>query len=175
MLQQVAICNEVLVEFCKIQNFFKTKGSVKINSNVFNLNDLVSLISNSKDIFIYNSNIFPKRVNIENYNLLEKQLTVKFVNYDTIESVKPYINSALMIKENIFNKFLEATNHPLFYLNYKVVDQNLCELGYVTNIVFNIQNRLVLNTDIEIPLVDTFIIEVDNNNKIIKLKLPEGF
>jgi len=174
MLQRIAVCNEVLIEFCRISNFFKTKGSIKLSSALLKSNDLLYLISNADDIFIYNKEIFPKRVFIESYNLLEKVLIVKFKDYNSIDSVKPYINSTLMLKEAYFLSYLESLKHPVIYLNYKVLDQNLKELGYIVDIVLNIQNRLVLNTDIELPFVDKFIISIDNINKIIKMNLPEG-
>jgi len=174
MIQRIAVCSETLIELCKINNYFKLNGSLKINSNFLENDILLNILCKSKDLFIYNSIIFPKRVFLETYKILDKTIIIKLKNYNDIDSVKQFINSYIMIKEDFLLKYLKTIKHPLAYINYFILDKKLKSIGKVTNIIFTLQNRLVLDNNIELPFIDNFIISIDNVNKTIIMDLPEG-
>lgn len=63
--------------------------------------------------------------------------------------------------------------------NFKVTDKTLGEIGTITGFSSNTaQDLLIVKTasgaEVEIPFVDEFVIEIDRDNKIIQMDLPEG-
>ena len=66
-----------------------------------------------------------------------------------------------------------------FFIGFKMTDENGKDIGVITDIDDNTQNWLFIveNTkgeEILIPAHEEFISEIDNENKIMKMVLPEG-
>lgn len=63
--------------------------------------------------------------------------------------------------------------------NFKVIDKTLGEIGTITGFSSNVaQDLLIVTTamkkQVEIPFVDQFVVEIDHDNKILQMDLPEG-
>lgn len=63
--------------------------------------------------------------------------------------------------------------------NFKVTDKTLGEIGTITGFSSNTaQDLLIVKTasgsEVEIPFVDEFVVEIDRENKTIQMDLPEG-
>jgi 16S rRNA processing protein RimM len=81
----------------------------------------------------------------------------------------------------LFKNEIVATNEGEFdtsLINYLLIDSNIGELGiidqiddYAGNIVITVNYR---GQELLVPYNEDFIIEIDDNQKTIKLNLPEG-
>lgn len=63
--------------------------------------------------------------------------------------------------------------------NFKVIDKTIGEIGMITGFSSNVaQDLLIVTTaskkQVEIPFVDQFVVEIDRDNKILQMDLPEG-
>lgn len=174
MLQHIAVCGEKFLQIAKIISFFKTDGGLKLSSSVFSFSELSDLIKNTEDLFIYNENIFPKRVFVEDINVLPNFLLVKFKDFNSRESLEEYINSSLIVKNDYCQNFINSTNHILRILNFKVYNANNLLLGVISDFEISKQNKIILDNKIIIPFVDNFIISIDYDNRKIIMDLPLG-
>ena len=63
--------------------------------------------------------------------------------------------------------------------NFKVIDKSLGEIGIITGFSSNVAQDLLIvttaaNRQVEIPFVDQFVVEIDHDNKVLQMDLPEG-
>lgn len=173
MLQLFAVCDEEFFEIAKIISFFKIEGEIKISSSIFSFSDLNSILLQASDIFIYNPEIFPKRVLVESTKTSSNFLVIKLKDIDSRKT--DILNSSLIVKKSFLENFLIATNHFLRYLNYTVYDQEDTFLGTIKSFDNRGQNKLVLDNKKLIPFVESYIKGIDNENKKLFLNIPEGF
>jgi len=78
------------------------------------------------------------------------------------------------------SKTIKTPKTYLFNLNgFTLIDKNLGTIGKITNIEELPQQTMMVtqfqNKDIMIPMVEAFILEVDEDKEIIYIELPEGF
>tara|TARA_B100000965_G_C19352706_1_gene652524 strand:- start:155 stop:676 length:522 start_codon:yes stop_codon:yes gene_type:complete len=87
-----------------------------------------------------------------------------------------------IIKKEVYIQKDKSHKEDKFYyqklLNYKVFDSNK-NIGLVTDLINQKEQKLIIvenqkNHEIIIPLVQSFIKEIDKKNKILKLILPKG-
>lgn len=86
---------------------------------------------------------------------------------------------ALYCEKSIFSKYFKAENELENFIQFKIVDKNIGEIGTVVN--FNTQtaqeNLIVeyANKAISIPFVEPIILKIDYEYRIITTILPEGY
>lgn len=86
---------------------------------------------------------------------------------------KEYSNLYEIDKDNDFNG-----NYASEFIGYSILDENNNQIGEIIDIDDSTDNPLFIidnncNT-IYIPIVDEFIIDIDDKNKIIEMSLPVG-
>ena len=131
-------------------------------------------------------------------NMAYLKINGSFIPY-FISKISKYKNNSVRIRfEDVHNEdmaselinkqvFLPLKSLPKldgnkFYYHeikgYKVFDKTLGKIGVIYDINDQTSQHLFVikkdNKEILIPLNDDFIIEVDRNNRIIKMNLPDG-
>jgi 16S rRNA processing protein RimM len=102
----------------------------------------------------------------------------------TVDSIQDR-NAAEALKGKEFavdpSLFISAEGDAIYLseiLDFEVIDAKAGLLGRIHSFVYNgVYDLLVLEykgVDIQLPFVDEFIIEIDHENKQIKMQLPEG-
>jgi 16S rRNA processing protein RimM len=98
-----------------------------------------------------------------------------FTNRNQSEAVKGqflYIHESDLVSEEGEEIYLREIE------GFKVIDKHLGEVGKITGFSFNGgQDLLVVETNqktVEIPFVESFIIEIDWDNEVVNMDLPPG-
>lgn len=138
--------------------------------------DFSEIISKEQVLFLeYEGMALPFCVN-ELQMLNPGAFLISFLDYDHIDQVKRFVSCKVYIdtkgKDNMPDVFNERN-----FIDYTFIDVNLGVLGVLKDVIYKQQNLFVLNrndTEILLPVLPEFIIDVDHNSKEIYLDLPEG-
>lgn len=105
---------------------------------------------------------------------------IKLEGVDSIEEANELVNSIIYAPR----KSLEEYAGEELLLDddlegFKVVDRNFGEIGMLEYIDSSTENELLVvqsqeGETVYIPLADDFIVDIDQNNRIINTSLPEG-
>jgi 16S rRNA processing protein RimM len=108
-----------------------------------------------------------------------KKAFVKFEDVDSIEAAEK------LVKRNLFlQKSARAKSGPTEFYNdeiidFKVIDEDLGELGSVVDIMQAGANRLLVinhgTKEVLVPVNSPFIININKRKRLITVNLPEGF
>lgn len=101
-----------------------------------------------------------------------------------LEGVNSEEKAREFVGQNIYlpNEYMEDIDeddvHVEYFIGFSVVDENLGEIGTITEIDDKTENVLfVVKNDKDeflIPAVEEYITEIDDKNKILRMNLPEG-
>lgn len=107
----------------------------------------------------------------------DEVLLVKFVSYSDEKMVQPFIGSSVWMKSNELIQAEEEIGVGML-VGYKVTEETHGDIGEIVEIRDLDKNPLfVINgekDEILIPIVDEFIININEDKKIVELKTPEG-
>jgi len=149
---------------------FKGKISIKINTG--NPKDYLDID------FIYvniDGQLIPYKVTSSN---IKKNIFLE-LKLDEINNENQITN---LIKKDIYVKRHKFQKENKFYypelIDYTVFDSNK-NIGLIIELIHQKSQKLIVvenqkKQEIFIPLVPNFIKKIDSENKILKLKLPEG-
>lgn len=162
-------------ELGKITRTHGLKGDVVIYLDVDNpeeyINLEVILLEVRKQLVPYT---------ITNFNLYKtKQAIVSFEEVKTLEEAEMLQNIRLFLPLAILPKIEEEDNFYLHeVINFKVIDQNLGELGVITEFVETgvqtLLNMRYKNQEVLIPMNDEIVLTVDRTKKELSTHLPSG-
>ncbi|MCQ2211535.1 MAG: ribosome maturation factor RimM [Paludibacteraceae bacterium] len=119
---------------------------------------------------------------IENYRFKNDEIAlVKFERIDSEEDAKILINSPLFIEKKFLSDDISDAEieGDTYYIGFKVLDENDELIGEITDIDNETENVLFLvvnekGDEYIIPAVDDYIIEINDDQKEMKMQLPEG-
>ncbi len=127
-------------------------------------------------LFEINGELVPFSINKFTFKS-DNQAIVHFIGIDGDEIIK-YINTNLYLP---LTSLPPLTGNKFYYhevIGFKVIDSVYGIIGHVDSFYDNLNQPImsILNGQREIllPLIDHFIIEVDRENKIIKVETPPG-
>lgn len=144
----------------KYVNTHGLKGEIRILSD-FSRKDL---------LFVPGFKIYLKGIEyiIKTYR---KHKNFDMITLEGINNIDDIINlksSYVYINREDINEFIDEDLY-----DYSVCVNN--KTYKIENILMNKNNKiLVLNNDLMIPYVKEFIINIDNNKKLVYMKLPDG-
>jgi len=104
-------------------------------------------------------------------------LRIRFAGYNSAEKVKEFVGCNLYLTEAAISAMPVETSQGL--IEYEVVSDEDISLGIITDIIEN-PGQLLLNIisrsgkSILLPLHEDLIKEIDTENKIIRMIIPEG-
>lgn len=106
------------------------------------------------------------------------KLVIKFDSYNSRDVMKEFTGCRVFSGQEQDDRKLQVTPH-LILAGYKVYDREDDYLGLIDKVLsLPMQYMLVLMTDEDrellIPLNESWIVEINKSEKVIKLDLPEG-
>lgn len=109
---------------------------------------------------------------------------VKLDGIDSEKEARGFVNKTIYALRNQLAPFLDLEEDEIYDQDdlegYTIIDSDTDEpIGEIIHVDTATENVLfvvesVAGEEIYIPAVDDFIIEIDEENKIIKMRLPEG-
>ena len=115
---------------------------------------------------------------IQYIDFQDKKVVIAFDDIETLDQAKELIGSKLFLPLNNLPPLEEGQFYYHEVINFQINDQNLGELGTITQIYETGNQDLISmqfqGKEILIPLVDDFIIKIDREKNILFVNLPEG-
>lgn len=104
---------------------------------------------------------------------------IKIEGIDTAEEASELVNSAIYVPKDILHEYVGEILFDDDIIGFTIIDENAGEIGEVENIEDSTQNELMIvrtpdDEEIYIPIVDEFILEIDEENREIHTSIPEG-
>tara|TARA_Y200000002_G_C22361415_1_gene529235 strand:- start:71 stop:583 length:513 start_codon:yes stop_codon:yes gene_type:complete len=156
----------------KILKPFSYKGEVSVYSTIdlkkYNFSSLLLKI---------NSSLVPFKIN----SLKNQKINIYRISFDSIDSE---IKSEKLRNVEIFcekDELFEEdykTSEIKQLVGYKLIDKNKKHIGEIVNIKHNYQQDLIevvyIDKKLLIPYADEIIIQINHNEKVIIMELPNG-
>ncbi len=177
MEQLLVVSGRSLVKIAKIKGPSGIKGDIKIVPIFFTPNELRELLLLCKDnVYAVLKGSFPKRMIVSDMNEKDEVLVVKLTGIDTRSSADPLKDADVYVDNKTYMDYLRTTSHVIRLIGYTVVDKILGEIGMVKRVLKGKQVIVALDEEEKklIPLVDEFVVSVDDDKRIITMSLPEG-
>lgn len=106
----------------------------------------------------------------------DEEYHVDLDDVDTVEKAKRLIGKQVYINEDMLQQ--AATDSPLLWIGFDIVDKNLGSLGEIEDVMqTSVQWIATINykgKEVLLPLIDEMLVEVNTKNKYIRTDLPEG-
>ena len=155
-------------------NIFKLHG-YKGDVNIYNDNDIKLILSKISFFLIEENNelipYFTENIRIKK----KKILLVKFEDINSESAALKILNKKVYLPNTLYPK-IQNLNQNQIIVGFNVMDKSLGNIGKVEFVSDSKLQSLILvkNEDKEfyIPFHEKFIKEIDVNNKIIKVKIP---
>lgn len=106
----------------------------------------------------------------------EQECIVMFEDVEETDVARPLLGKTVYAEDELLRT--AKVDSPLMYIGYNLVDKQKGTVGVVEDVLLigkqwtamlTIQGKEVL-----VPLVEDWIIEVNNRNKFIRIELPDG-
>ncbi|MBB6463359.1 ribosome maturation factor RimM [Flammeovirga kamogawensis] len=115
---------------------------------------------------------------LEYLSLHNNRYIAKFEDIDTIEDAEALKDAQLFLPMSALPKLPEGQFYYHDIVDFKVVDQNLGELGTVSKIYTNSAQDILemeyKGKEVLIPISDDIILTAELDNKVLNTNLPEG-
>ncbi len=156
----------------KILKPFSYKGEVSVYSAIdlkkYNFSSLLLKI---------NTSLVPFKIN----SLKNQKANIYRINFDSIDSenkAEKLRNIEIFCKKNQLLEEDYNASETKRLIGYKLLDIGEEHIGEITNIINNYQQDLIEVMYIEkkllIPYVDEMIIQINQDEKVIEMELPDG-
>ena len=99
---------------------------------------------------------------------------VKFQDYDSAESAKELCGCDVYFPHALTPAPKEDEYSWRYFTGFRIVDEQVGELGEITYVDDSTQNVLFHVGDRMIPAVESFITHVNHQARVITMQLPEG-
>lgn len=104
---------------------------------------------------------------------------IKLDGVDTVEDASELVNSPISVPKDVLQEYVGDVIYDDDLEGFWVVDKHFGEIGILEYIDDSTENELMVvktpeEEEIYIPIVDDFIINIDEENKEIHTSLPEG-
>lgn len=108
---------------------------------------------------------------------------IKLIGVDSEDEAAAFVNKDIYgltkdVEHYLDEEVAEDGAYADSFIGYSMIDNEAGEIGEITDIDLSTDNALFIVTDgddtIFIPIADEFIREIDNENKILHVDLPQG-
>jgi len=108
----------------------------------------------------------------------QSSLILDFEDIDTENKAKELINTKVFVPSRSVNAIPDQLVNAKEYIGYKVMDKNVGFLGILKDIIDIRQNPVLCvlhdKKEILLPAHHEFIVNIDESNKTIHVKTPDG-
>lgn len=110
-------------------------------------------------------------------------ILLKLEDIENDNETKPFVNKTIYCKKVDLKSFEEDCDYEYgefadFYIGYSIFDTSLGNIGEISDIDDSTDNALFLvsceNGTFFVPITQDFIENIDDDNKVIYMNLPEG-
>ena len=149
---------------------------VNVHNGTITLKTLIDNIPEMESVFIeINGRVVPFFIT-ETYFHGANMLSMKLMDYDTADKINEFKGCRVFLTSD--NENPQNDNHEEL-TGFSVFDENETKIGVVSSIIENPRQWLLnilstSNKDILLPVHEDLILNIDNANKIIIAKIPEG-
>ena len=161
-----------LINLGTILKPFSYKGEVSVYSTV-NLKKY----SFGSILLRINSSLVPFKIK----SLKNQKTNIYRISFNSIDSenkAEKLRNVEIYCEKNQLSEEDFNASETKQLVGYKLIDINKKNIGEIVNIINNYQQDLIEVMYIEkkllIPYVDEMIIQIDHNEKVIEMELPDG-
>jgi 16S rRNA processing protein RimM len=115
---------------------------------------------------------------IEDIRLSNTKAIIKFEDFNKVEQTQSVLNAKIFLPREIVEELDDERYIFSDLIGYKIEDERLGVLGAVTEI-YELPGQDLLaiqheGEEVLLPMNDDFILEVDNEAKLIRTSFPEG-
>ncbi len=163
-------------ELIKIGQFNKPHGihgelSFTFTDDVFDRVDAPYFVCEMEGIFV--------PFFIDDYRFRsENGALVKLNRISSEEQAKIFTNKEVFFPKSLVPKDEEQETGSDYYIGFTIVDKNLGEIGKIIEVDDSTANILFIvrykRQEILIPASDEYVCEIDDNDKVILMDIPEG-
>tara|TARA_A100001011_G_scaffold400738_1_gene518155 strand:+ start:83 stop:595 length:513 start_codon:yes stop_codon:yes gene_type:complete len=164
------------------------------DKNIFNLGKILKPFSYKGEVCVYstinlkkysfglillkiNSSLVPFKIK----SLKNQKTNIYRISFDSIDSknkAEKLRNVEIYCEKNQLNEEDCNTSKTKQLLGYELIDINKKHIGEIVKIINNYQQDLIEVMYIEkkllIPFVDEMIIQINHDEKVIEMELPDG-
>jgi len=177
MEQHVVVSGRTLLKIAKIKGSMGIKGDMKIVPFFLTVKELSGLFSAcSKVLYFFSKSTFPKKITIKEMKETNLGLTISVVNINDRTEADKFKDFDVCVENDVYKEFLKDTKNVFRLVGYTVIDKEQGLLGQVHSVLRGKQELLALDDEEEklIPFVNDLIESIDDDNKVIRMILPEG-
>ncbi len=103
---------------------------------------------------------------------------IKLNGVDNVEDASELVNSTIYALKDVLHEYVEEIMFEDDLIGYRIVDVKLGEIGELEDIDDSTVNQLLIirtidDQEVFIPLVDDFIINIDEEHREIHTSIPE--
>lgn len=104
---------------------------------------------------------------------------VQFNDINTVEKTRSFIGKSIYLPHDLIPVEIPELTEPMDDLiGYSMVDQNERQIGIIRDLDDSTQNILFIvqagDKEIYVPANESFILDIDDNRRIISVQLPDG-
>lgn len=100
---------------------------------------------------------------------------VKFLGIETVEDVREMTGNDVYFEHKYTPSDREEEEYTWrYFTGFKIVDEIAGELGEIDFVDDSTQNILFRINELLIPAAEEFIIDIDHQQRVLKMKLPQG-
>lgn len=119
------------------------------------------------------------RINVKKIKRQNKSIVAKFKDIDSIEDAKNILGKFLYLDEKAMGEFFQKDEYLISELiGFGIFDEEMNDLGKVVSIIDMPRNQVLeISKNSKkwlLPFIKEFVLEVDQKNKQMKVKLIEG-
>lgn len=94
------------------------------------------------------------------------------------EKARHFVGQNIYLPNEFMSEIEEDDVHVEYFIGFEVIDETEGKIGTITEIDDKTENILFVvsgeNDNFLIPAVEEYITEIDDDNKILRMDLPEG-
>lgn len=161
------------MELIKIGKVLKThgyKGHLKVFIDEFYMDDFEEM----KAVFINN---LPYFITLKDINS-NSQAIILLEEIDSKEKAHPLQGKDIFAKDDDLSEILDGEEYD-HLVGYNITDKTIGNIGTIEEVIempFQFLAKIIRDKkEILIPLNDDFILNIDEQNKIVEMELPDGF
>lgn len=166
------------MSYYKVGKILKThglKGTLKVHFDELFFNQIIQL----KGIFVEQHKGLEPFIIQHCEQAHDGTYWLNLEDINNVDIAKPLSNKSIFLRETDLSCYDEDGNFLLpFSIGFEVLGIRNKKIGKIIDVLDSghqfIAKLIIENKEVLIPLIEEFIVNIDIENKVIKMKLPDG-